>query len=176
MFVVAAWFSGPSWALPALLYLVAVGVALAFIDVDVRRLPDVIVLPSYLAFGVRLALASWNPGGESEWQATLRALAGGAAMFAAYFALLLVFPAGMGFGDVKLAGALGLCLGWFGWGSLTFGFFAAFLLGGVYALTLLATRRAGRKSGIPFGPWMVLGAFAGVVTGEAVSSWYVGLL
>ncbi len=176
LFGATAWLTGASWALPALLYLVAIGVALALIDLDVHRLPDAIVLPSYGVASALLLLASWNPGGASQWAALGRAGVGGAAMFAAYVVMVLAYPAGMGFGDVKLAGVLGLYLGWFGWGALVVGFFAAFLLGGGYALVLLAARRIGRKSGIPFGPWMIVGAWIGVAAGEPVGSWYVQLL
>ncbi len=176
LFALAAWFVGPSWVLPALLYLVAIGLALALIDVDVHRLPDAIVLPSYAVGVALLALASWNPGGQADWWALVRALVGAAAMFGAYFVMVLVYPAGMGLGDVKLAGVLGLYLGWFGWPVLLLGFFFAFLLGGVYSLVLVLAHRAGRKSGIPFGPWMIAGAILGIAAGGQVWHWYLGAL
>lgn len=176
LFALTAWWIGPAWVLPAMLYLVAVAVALALIDLDVHRLPDAIVLPSYVVGVLLLALASWNPGGEPDWGSLLRAVIGGAAMFAIYFLLVLVYPAGMGFGDVKLAGVLGMYLAWFGWAPLVTGWFAAFLLGGVFAVALLAVRRAGRRSGIPFGPWMLAGAFVGIVAGAPVMDWYLAYL
>lgn len=175
-FALAAWGVGLSWTLPAVLYLVAIGTALALIDLDVHRLPDAIVLPSYLVAGALLSLASWNPGGASGWGALLRAAIGGAMFFAVYFAIVLVYPDGMGFGDVKLAGVLGMYLGWYGWGALAFGWFAAFLLGGIFAIGLLLTRRANRKSGVPFGPWMILGTLVGVIAGGPVVGWYLTLL
>lgn len=175
-FALTAWWAGPSWILPALLYLVAISVALALIDLDTKRLPDVIVLPSYGVALALLALASWNPGGTSDWSSLVRALIGGAVMFVVYFAMVVVYPPGMGFGDVKLAGVLGLYLGWFGWGALFVGWFAAFLLGGVFAIGLMIAGRAGRKSGIPFGPWLLLGAGVGIVAGPALASWYLGVL
>ena len=92
-----------------------------------------------------------------------------------YFVLRLVRPGAMGGGDVKLAGVVGLYLGYVGWGALAVGAFAAFLLGGVYGIALLAFRKAGRKSRIPFGPWMLAGAWVGIFTGEAVGRWYVNL-
>ncbi|MDT0164776.1 prepilin peptidase [Actinotalea sp. AC32] len=176
VFGLVAWHVGPSWALPAYLYLGAVAVALALIDLDVHRLPDAIVLPSYPVLLALLALASWNPGGEADWSALVRAALGGVVLFVAYFALVVAYPAGMGFGDVKLAGVLGMGLAWLGWGSLAVGAFAAFLLGGLYSLALLATRRATRKSGIPFGPWMLLGAAVGVAAGEALFGAYLSLV
>jgi leader peptidase (prepilin peptidase)/N-methyltransferase len=56
------------------------------------------------------------------------------------------------------------------------GAFAAFLLGGVFGLALMAARRAGRKTAIPFGPWMLAGAWVGIFAGQALATWYVGLL
>jgi leader peptidase (prepilin peptidase)/N-methyltransferase len=78
----------------------------------------------------------------------------------------------MGMGDVKLAAVLGLYLGFLGWGNLLVGAFAAFLLGGLFGVILMLTRRAGRKTGIPFGPWMILGAWLGVFVGEFISHGY----
>jgi len=176
LFGLTAWWAGSSWVLPGLLYLAAIAVALTLIDLDTRRLPNAIVLPSYPVALALLALASWNPTGDADWSALLRAAIGGAAMYAVYFVTVVVYPAGMGFGDVKLAGVLGLYLAWFGWGALVLGWFAAFLFGGVYAVGLLVTRRAGRKSGVPFGPWMLLGAAFGIVLGERLWSWYLGSL
>jgi leader peptidase (prepilin peptidase)/N-methyltransferase len=175
-FVAVTAVVGVSWVLPAALYLTAVAVALALIDLDVHRLPDAIVLPSYPVLAALLALASWNPGGVSDWGALLRAGLGGAGLLAFYLAAALIYPAGMGLGDVKLAGVLGMVLAWFGWGALAVGAFAAFLLGALFSVGLMVARRAGRKSGIPFGPWMLLGAFAGVAAGEPVAGWYLGLL
>lgn len=175
-FAATTWWSGVDWALPALLYLAAITVALTLIDLDVRRLPDAIVLPSYPVALVLLGLASLNPGGTADWGALVRAAIGGAVMFAVYFLLLLVYPGGMGFGDVKLAGVLGLYLGWVGWSALVVGWFAAFLLGGVFSVGLLVTRRAGRKSSVPFGPWMLAGAWVGLAAGTAVGSAYLSVL
>jgi leader peptidase (prepilin peptidase)/N-methyltransferase len=175
-FGLVAWWAGVAWTLPALLYLAAISVALALIDLDVHRLPDSIVLPSYLVGVALLALASANPGGTADWDALVRALIGGVVLFAFYFVVTYIHPAGMGFGDVKLAGVLGMYLAWFGWGQLVVGWFAAFLLGGVAAVVLLVTGRAGRKSGIPFGPWMLAGAWVGLVVGGTLWSSYLDLM
>jgi leader peptidase (prepilin peptidase)/N-methyltransferase len=173
LFVGAALVAGVTWTLPALLYLAAISVALTLIDVDVKRLPDAIVLPSYPVVAALLALASWGVG---DWGAFVRALLGGAALFVLYLVLALIYPGGMGLGDVKLAGVLGLYLAWFGWATLVVGAFAAFLVGGVFGVVLLAAGRAGRKTGIPFGPWMLVGAALGILVGEDVAAWYVGML
>jgi leader peptidase (prepilin peptidase)/N-methyltransferase len=170
VFVLVGLRLGATSALPAFVYLAGVAIALALIDLDTHRLPNAIVLPSYLVIGVLLLLAS---GGSGDWSAMWRALIGGAAMYAFYFVAMVVYPAGMGFGDVKLAGLLGLCLGWLGWGALVVGWFAAFLLGGSYAVGLLAARKADRRTGIAFGPWMLLGAAVGI--GAGVPLWHAYL-
>jgi leader peptidase (prepilin peptidase)/N-methyltransferase len=92
-----------------------------------------------------------------------RILAGGAVLWLFYFILRMVYPPGMGFGDVKLAGVLGLYLGYLGWGHVFAGTFAAFLLGGLWSLGLLAARRGTLKSDIPFGPFMLAGTAAAML-------------
>lgn len=176
LFAVVAWWLGPSWALPAFWYLAAISVALCLIDLDVHRLPDAIVLPSYPVAVVLLALASWNPSGSSDFAPLLRSLGAGAVLLAFYLILVVAYPAGMGLGDVKLAGVLGLYLGWVGWPAVLLGAFAAFLLGGVYGMVLILLGRAKRKSSVPFGPWMLLGCAVGLVAGSDVLGWYLRLL
>jgi leader peptidase (prepilin peptidase) / N-methyltransferase len=173
LFVVMGARLGLSPELPAFLYLAAVGLALALIDLDTQRLPDVLVLPSYVAGAVLLAGAAAIGG---EVGSLVHAATGGAALFGVYFLLAVAKPGGMGFGDVKLAGLLGMHLAWLGWGTLVVGAFAAFLLGGVFALGLLITGRAGRTSGIPFGPWMLAGAAVGILAGEPLWHGYLELL
>ena len=173
LFAVTAASIGLAWHLPAFLYLAAISVALALIDIDVHRLPDKIVLPSYLVGGALLAAASMA---NQDYGQLLRAAVGLAALWLLYFALALVYPGGMGFGDVKLAGILGMYLAWLGWAELVVGAFLAFLLGGVLGGLLMAFRKAGRKSKIPFGPFMLLGAYGGLLFGDVVAAWYLGTL
>lgn len=168
-FILALRF-GRDAVLPAFLYAGAIGVALALIDLDVKRLPDRIVLPSYLAVLGLLAVPAVANG---DWHSYLRALLGMAALYGFYFALAFVYPSGMGFGDVKLAGVLGLLLGWLGWGALVVGAFFGFLLGGVVGAALLLARRAGRRTAIPFGPFMLAGAFLAVLYGHTLAHAYV---
>jgi leader peptidase (prepilin peptidase)/N-methyltransferase len=178
LFAAAAWWCWANeepWLLPALAYLAAVSVALALIDLDVHRLPDAIVLPSYPVAAALLALASWAPGQETDWSALGRALLAGAALLVFYLVVFVIYPKGMGLGDVKLAGVLGLYLGWVGWGSVLIGWFATFLLGGLFAVGLLVAGRAHRGSGIPFGPWMLLGAGVGIAVGEPLWDAYLGV-
>ena len=169
---------GLTLAVPAYLYLAAIAVALALIDLDVGRLPDAIVLPAYPVGLALLAAASWADG---DWGSLARAGVGGLVLWIAYFTLmkgsaLILGKPGMGWGDVKLAGVLGAYLAGGGWGACAVGGFAAFLLGGVFSIVLLVTHRAGRRSGVPFGPWMLLGAAVGIAVGQPLWSAYLGLI
>ena len=160
-------------ALIAFLYFTAVAVALAFIDIDHHRLPNVLTLPSY---GVLAALFAVDAGVTGEWGTFVRALIGMAALWTFYFVLCLIYPAGMGFGDVKLAGLLGLVLGWVGYGPLILGAFVGFLVGGVFGIALIASKKGGRKTAVPFGPFMLLGAFVGIFAGQPLADLYLGTL
>lgn len=144
------------------LLLAPVGVLLATIDRRVHRLPDQLTLPAAAAAAVLLGLAALLPEHGGAW---LSALLGGAALGAFYFLLFLINPNGMGFGDVKLALSLGVVLGWYGWAVVFAGGFAGFLFGAGYGLGLVLMRRAGRKTGIPFGPFMIAGALLGILFG-----------
>ena len=157
-----AWQVGGTagWAaLPAYLAFAWLAVALVWIDADVHRLPDGLVLPAYPVLLVLVAVATLGAG---EWQPLVRALVCAAALYALYFVLALVSPGSLGFGDVKLSGLIGLVLGWLGVGAVVMGTVAGFVVGGVVALVMLAGRRVGLRSHIAFGPAMLVGAFVGV--------------
>ena len=150
-------------------YFAVMAVRLTVIDVRQHRLPDRIVFPSYAVAGVLLlgAVASQAAAGATASVAGgeaglfgvpgLRVIAGGAVLWLFYFLLRALYPPGMGFGDVKLAGVLGMYLGFLGWPHVLAGTFTAFLLGGLWSVGLLASRRGTLKSSIPFGPFMLAG-------------------
>jgi leader peptidase (prepilin peptidase)/N-methyltransferase len=159
--------------LVALLYFAAIAVALTGIDLDTHKLPNAIVLPSYIVIAALLIAASVIYG---DYAQLLPAAIGGAALFLLYLAMALAYPGGMGFGDVKLAGVIGLLLGFLDWGILVVGAFSAFLLGGLFGIALLAASKANRKSGIPFGPWMLAGAWIGIFFGAQIWAGYLSLV
>lgn len=157
----------------SLLYLAATSIALAAIDLETHRLPNAIVLPAYPVIVTLLVIAAI--AGDT-WVELARAAAGAGLLFAFYFTLALISPQGMGMGDVKLAGVLGLSLGWVGWGALAVGSLAAFLLGGMVGIALILARRARRTTGIPFGPWMLAGAWVGIAFGEQIAHGYLAVV
>jgi leader peptidase (prepilin peptidase)/N-methyltransferase len=144
------------------LLLAPVGVLLTAVDFRVRRLPDPLTLPFAAAALVLLGLTALVPEHAGEWTT---ALLGSLALGGGYFVLFLINPAGMGFGDVKLALGAGAVLGWYGWPTVMLGTFAGFLLGALYGGALVVARRAGRKTAIPFGPFLISGAFLGLLAG-----------
>ncbi|MGW6009073.1 prepilin peptidase [Streptomyces sp. NPDC055210] len=144
------------------LLLAPLGVLLAVVDFRVQRLPDVLTLPLAGAALVLLACAWAAPEHAGDWPT---ALYGSLALGGGYFVLFLISPDGMGFGDVKLALGLGAVLGWYGWGTVLLGTFAGFLFGGLYGMGLVVARRAGRRTSIPFGPFLIAGAFVGLLIG-----------
>lgn len=160
---------GASWALPAFLYLAVLGAVLAIVDVKVHRLPDALVLPAY---PISLGLLALAAAAEGAWSSYGRALCAGAVLWTAYLVLALAYPGGMGFGDVKLSGVLGVHLGWLGWAEVAAGTLLAFVLGGLIGIALMVSGRASRRSAIAFGPCMLAGALLGCWTGGALASAY----
>ncbi|MFI5878151.1 prepilin peptidase [Streptomyces sp. NPDC051554] len=154
--------TGPRPELVVWLLAAPVAVLLALVDLRVHRLPDILTLPLAAATLALLGIAAALPADAGSW---LTALYGGLALGATYLVLYLLNPSGMGFGDVKLALALGTALGWYGWPVLVTGAFAGVLYGAVYGLGMVALRRAGRKTAIPLGPFMLGGAFTGLMLG-----------
>ncbi|NUR25690.1 MAG: prepilin peptidase [Catenulispora sp.] len=152
------WALRPSFLLLAALVLSVAGVLLGAIDVRVLRLPDPIVLGCFAGAVLLLtAEAAWS----GHWSAYARAWLGAAAAFAGYLVFALLPGAPMGFGDVKLAGVLGLVLGYLGWPTLILGLFLAFLVNGPASVVALVRR--GRGALTPFGPAMLVGALLAIV-------------
>ncbi|TDT31272.1 prepilin peptidase [Naumannella halotolerans] len=153
-----ALLGGDNWTVTGLLVAAWIwGMSLVVIDIEVHRLPDRIVLPAYPVVIAVLAVAA---GTDGEWWPFWRAMICMVAALVGYFLLAVVGSgsAGLGLGDVKLAGVLGALLGWFGWTAALVGLLAGFVLGGLVAIILLITGRAGRRDHLPLGPAMILGA------------------
>lgn len=155
-------------SLPAWTALAVVGTWLAWIDWRTRLLPKRLVIPAYLVVGSALLVAGLLSGDRA---ALVRAAVGWIATFGVYALLWLVHPRGLGYGDVRLSGVLGMALGWIGWSALVVGAYAGFLLGAVLG-GLLALARIVDRRGYPFGPFMLLGAWLGAVTSPWTVGWF----
>lgn len=154
--------------LPELL-LVTVLIIVSLIDLDEQIIPNRVILPAVPAALVLMAVVAWVRG---DWGILLRSLAGAAIGGVPLGLLALLLPRGMGMGDAKLSLFTGLVLGY---QQLT-GFFFAFLTGSAAGLVLIAFGRMGRKSRIPFGPFLALGALVALFFGEVIWSFYRGLM
>ncbi len=149
--------------LPVYCWLAASAVVLAVIDVDCHRLPNRVTFPLYVAgvIGFGLLALSYHDGG-----AFVRAILAAAVAFAIFF--VLAFSGGVGFGDTKLAGALALYLGPFGWAAVLLAGLIGFGCGGLFAVALLIGRRAGWRSDFAFGPALLIGALVVVVAAHGL--------
>jgi len=141
-------------------YVCAVGVLLAYVDWHTKLLPFRLVAPSYGVVAVLVGVAALV---ERDVDMLIRAGVGWLASFAVFVLMWLIYSKGLGYGDVRLSGVLGMALGAVGWQELLVGMYAAFLFGALGGGLLALARRVDRK-GYPFGPFMVLGAWFGVVS------------
>jgi len=160
------------WLLPWLLVLASAGIALTAIDLEYHRLPNAIVYPLYPLLLAGLALAAV---GETSvpW---LDALIGAAVWLVVIGGIWLIGGGrGMGFGDVKLAPILGATLGWLSIGTSVVGLLVAFLAGAVVGIILMLQGRAGRRTALPFGPFLFVGVLVALVIGTRLSDLYLGL-
>ena len=178
LFALAVVSYGLSAAFAAAAVILGLLVAITIIDLEHRLILDKIVLPASVA---ALVMAPLWPmvGVEREfyaWSGSLgslaSSLAGGAAGFLFFLAIVLVRPGGMGGGDVKFAGLLGLLLGLVG---VLIAVWIGVVAGGLVAAALLLLRKRGRRSEIPFGPFLAGGAAVALLAGTQIESWYLGI-
>jgi leader peptidase (prepilin peptidase) / N-methyltransferase len=141
------------------------------IDFTTRRIPTV-VLMWIMALGTPLLLLSAVLA-EEPWR-MLRALIAALGSYAVFRVIHAVSPAGMGYGDVRFSFVLGFFLGWLGAGYAPLGLFLGFLSGSVVGLILIAVAGKGKRTHIPFGPHLALGAFVAVLLGDTMLTWYLG--
>ena len=147
-------------------------VVLTVIDLDHKLLPNRVVYPMFVAGWVGLTVDALI----RDRFGLLADAAIGALIFGGFFLLIaLIVPAGMGGGDVKLAFVLGTFLGYVGGpGVVLVGMFLSFLVGGVLGIAVMALGRGGRKTQIPFGPFLALGTALGIFWGEGLLDLYLG--
>jgi leader peptidase (prepilin peptidase)/N-methyltransferase len=157
-------------ALPAFLFFASIAVALTLIDIDVHRLPNGIVLPSFPVLALSLTIASVV---RDDPASVVRSAICGMALFAFYLVLAFAYPAGMGFGDVKLAGVIGGVLGYLSYQALLVGAAAAFVIGGAAGVLVILTRRGTGKTAIPFGPFMICGALLAIFASTPIAEGYL---
>ena len=157
---VMLWAFGVDWVLVSVIPFVVFLSAMTVIDLRELRIPDKLTRPASVAAIPLLGLSFLTDGLDVS---LVGALLGALVMGAFYFILFFIYPAGMGFGDVKLAPIIGAQLGFFGWIPAARGVIAAYLIVGPIAILLLVFGRAHRKTGFPFGPFMAAGSVVALV-------------
>ena len=162
------WRLGWEPILAGWVYLGAVGVVLAYVDARTRLLPTRIIAPSYAILGCLVVVAGLLDGDVDR---LVRSALGWLVFGGFYVALWLVYPRGLGYGDVRLSGLLGLALGYVGWPAVLTGLYAGFVLGGLGGVVLAALRTGDRRH-FAFGPFMLLGSFVGLIWGQSFGGWY----
>lgn len=170
LYVTAGLKFGVTPALAPALVLIPTLIIVFFIDLEHYIIPNAVVLPAAAAgLGLQVAIALTTSDVDyPQWWAFLLA---GLASAAFFFAVAFIFPAGMGMGDVKLAGMLGFFLG----PAVIIGLFLGFLLGALIGVGLMIAGKKGRKSRVPFGPFLAVGALAAMFWGAQLLDWYLGL-
>ncbi|NLG51854.1 MAG: prepilin peptidase, partial [Chloroflexi bacterium] len=131
----------------------------------------IITPPIYANYGFLALFSRGNNALPLPTLSMISQLIGGVVAFGIFFLVWIISPKGMGAGDVKLAGFVGLITGFPGALAAVFG---SFIMGGVVALVLLATGKATRKTAIPFAPFMVIAAFLVMLYGDPLLHWYLG--
>jgi len=170
LFALTAAVVGWLWVLPAYLWFTGVTIALTITDIDHQLIPNRILFPSS---GIGAVLLGVGAVLDSTLSSFGRGLLGGLIYFAALLVIALIVPKGFGLGDVKLAAFLGLYTAYLGWGSLAVAMILPFWIGGIISILLLVTRIKGRKDKIPFGPYLVIGAYLAVAYGEQLFDWWL---
>lgn len=168
LFAITPLAVGVDWVLPSYLWFVAVTVTLTLTDIDTKLIPNRILFPGTIV-GLVLLLG----GAIVEDGPLVRPLAGGVIYFLLLLVLALIARGGFGFGDVKLAFLLGLFTAYQSWETLIVAVFAAFLLGGFVSAILVVFRIRSRKDSIPFGPYLVVGAYLAIVWAGTIATWYL---
>ena len=153
-------------------YLAPVCVALFVIDLQAHRLPHRIVVPSYAVVAILTTIA-WVLGERTTWWS---ALVGLVAMGGFYGLLWLIYPKGMGFGDVTTAGLLGFAAGFLSYSHLAVAAIAGPLVGGVVVLALALARKLRKGQAVPYGPALIGGAWIGYLWAPAIAAWYLGIV
>ena len=148
----------------------AILVALTLIDLEHHRLPNAIVYPCVAAAAVFVVVARVSGGDLDPVSGGI----GGVSYGGALLLIALVSRGGMGIGDVKLAGLIGVVIGAVDLPSVAVAGAAAILLGGIAGIVALL-RGADRRSGLPFGPMLAVGALVAVFFGPPLAGAYLGL-
>ncbi len=164
------WHFGLSPELGIVAFYSCIFITLFVIDLEHGLIMNKIVYPTMvLALIINLVLSLLR----SDWYILINSLIGGAIGFCFFFLIVVVSRGGMGWGDVKMAGLIGLIIGW---PQVFVALLIAVIIGGLLAIFLLFLKIKGRKQTIPFGPFLAIGAILTLLFGSNIWSWYFNII
>jgi leader peptidase (prepilin peptidase) / N-methyltransferase len=169
LFVASALRFGTSWVVPGYCLFFASLLAISVIDLDHYIVPNRIIYPTLFA-SVPLLVGAAALG--HQWPSLKQAVLGGLLGFGVFFLIHFISPRGMGFGDVRLAGVIGVYLGWLGYRHLFVGLFLSMVLASIVGIGLILARLRTRKQAVPFAPFMAAGALLAVMWGHTFITWW----
>ena len=161
---------GPQWHTVALLAFVSALVVITFIDLEHQIIPDRITLPGIvlgLIVGSFILPDPFMREAALGWKSSL---IGAAAGFVLFYAIAFMSRGGMGGGDIKFMTMAGSLLGWKGVFLTTF---AGSFTGSIIGIFLIAFKGKGRKTKVPFGPFLALGCLITLLAGQEIRGWYL---
>jgi len=150
-------------------------ILVALIDIDHGLILNKLMFPSVIAllvlapFWTELGLSRSFLGSDGLLGTSLNSILAGSGSFLLFLIIAMIYPNGMGGGDIKLSGVIGLLVGFPG---ALIALWLAAVGGGVAAIGLIAMRKLGRKDTMPFGPFLAAGAIAALLAGSEITSWY----
>ncbi len=169
---VATWRLGLAWALPAYLLFFSSLLLITVVDYRHYLIPNRVLYPTLFACMGLLAIAAVL---EGEPERFVSALIGMAGAWFFFFVIWFAYPAGMGFGDVRLCALIGLMAGWLALGNVALSLLLGLLIGAFSGVVLMALRLRGRKDAIPFGPFLAVGATLSILAGRPIVDWWLSV-
>lgn len=162
-FALVTWLFGARVETIGYCVLMAGLVSLSWIDLHTKRLPREI---SYTTAAIGLPVLALAAALDDEWRRIPAMAIGAGISFGLMFVIYLGSRGGLGDGDVRLSPVLGAFLGWLNPGLAAVGLFFGFAVGAMVSVVLLILRRAGRRTAVPFGPFLALGTVLALLSGQ----------
>ncbi len=170
MYVLVIWRFGPGWSTPVFFAFCSALIVITFVDLDIQIIPDVITLPGIVIGLMAGSLILPDPFERSSLLGFKHAVIGLASGGIVFYVIAVLSRGGMGGGDIKMMAMIGAFAGW---KSVLLTTFAGSLLGSFVGICLMIFKGKGRKTKIPFGPFLALGALISLFYGQEITAFYL---
>jgi len=170
LYAIVLWRFGPEWHTLIYFILCSALIVITFIDLDFQIIPDVITLPGIVAGFIAGSLLMPDPFMRYSRLGFLSSLIGFLAGGGLYYAIAILSKGGMGGGDIKMMAMVGAVMGW---KSVILTTFLGSFTGAIVGVFLMIFKGKGRKTKIPFGPFLALGVLITLFFGQEIFQWYI---